>query len=144
LELRPLVEADADALLELREWFSASDIEALRARLRAWESRRSPDGSEQWLNWLVLDEDAEPAGWVQATIRADVALVAYAVLPQRRGEGIATEAVTSLTAWLHAEHPVVEANIADGNVASQHVARRCGFIRTNRVRGGEAVWVHTS
>ena len=120
----------------------APDLDALHARLRAWESRRSPDGSELWLNWLVLDQ--APAGWVQATILPDVALVAYAVLPARRGEGVATEAVTALVAWLHAEHPVVEANIAPDNVASQHVARRCGFVRTDRTRGGEAVWAHTS
>ena len=141
--LRPLVQADAEALLDLREWFGASDVNALRERLRHWESRRSPDGSEEWLNWLVLDDD-RAAGWVQATIREDVALVAYAVLPERRGEGVATEAVTALVAWLHADHPVVEANIADGNVASQHVARRCGFVRTDRTRGGETVWQHTA
>jgi RimJ/RimL family protein N-acetyltransferase len=144
LELRPLVEDDADALFELREWFNASDIEALRVRLRAWESRRSPDGFEQWLNWLVLDEDDEPTGWVQATIRADVALVAYAVLPARRGEGIATEVVVAVTSWLHEQHPVVEAHIADDNPASQAVAHRAGFVRTGRRRGGEAVWEHTS
>jgi RimJ/RimL family protein N-acetyltransferase len=136
------VENDAAALFELREWMSASDLEALRARLRAWESRRSPDGSEQWLNWIVLDN--EPAAWVQATIRPDAALVAYAVLPARRGEGIATEVVVAVTSWLHEQHPVVEAHIADDNLASQAVARRAGFVRTGRTSGGEAVWQHTS
>ena len=140
--MRPLVAGDAAALYDLREWLHAGDLDALRARLRAWETRRSPDGSEVWLNWLVLDD--APAGWVQATIRSDVALVAYAVRPARRGEGVATEAVTALVAWLHGEHAVVEANIADENLASQAVARRCGFVRTERMRGGEAVWSHTS
>jgi RimJ/RimL family protein N-acetyltransferase len=136
------VEDDAEALFELREWFNARDLGALRARLRAWESRRSPDGAAQWLNWLVLDE--EPAGWVQATISANVANVAYAVLPARRGEGVATEAVVAVTTWLHEQHPVVEAHIADDNLASQAVARRAGFVRTARTSGGEAVWQHTS
>jgi len=136
------VEEDATALYELRKWMNAADLDALRARLRAWESRRSPDGSEQWLNWLVLDE--EPAGWVQATIRDDVVLVAYAVLPARRGEGVATEAVETVTSWLHDHHPVVEAHIAGDNVASQAVARRAGFVRTDRTHAGEAVWEHTA
>jgi RimJ/RimL family protein N-acetyltransferase len=136
------VESDAAALFELREWMNAGDLDALRARLRAWESRRSPDGSEEWLNWIVLDD--EPAAWVQATIRRDAALVAYAVLPARRGEGIATEVVVAVTSWLHEQHPVVEANIADDNLASQAVARRAGFVRTDRTSGGEAVWQHTS
>jgi RimJ/RimL family protein N-acetyltransferase len=140
--LRPLVEDDAAALYELREWLNADDLETLRARLRAWESRRSPDGSEQWLNWLVLDE--EPVGWVQATISGDVAVIAYAVLPARRHEGVATEAVAAVTAWLHEEHPLVAAHIADDNMASQAVARRAGFVRTDRTRGGEALWEHTS
>lgn len=86
----------------------------------------------------------EPAGWVQATVRDDRALVAYAVLPAKRGHGVATEAVATLVAWLHEEHPVVEANIADDNRASQAVARRCGFTKTDRRRGGEAVWQHTA
>jgi RimJ/RimL family protein N-acetyltransferase len=130
---------------------NARDLDALRARLRAWESRRSPDGSEQWLNWIVVDDGAHAAegggsaaAWVQATIRPDAALVAYAVLPARRGEGIATEVVGAVTAWLHQTHPVVEANIADDNLASQAVARRAGFVRTARTSGGEAVWQHTS
>jgi GNAT superfamily N-acetyltransferase len=136
------VEDDAAALFELREWMNAGDLDALRARLRGWESRRSPDGTEQWLNWIVLDDEA--AAWVQATIRPDAALVAYAVLPARRGEGIATEVVGAVTAWLHETHPVVEAHIADDNLASQAVARRAGFVRTVRTSGGEAVWQHTS
>jgi RimJ/RimL family protein N-acetyltransferase len=136
------VEGDAAALFELREWMNAGDLDALRARLRGWESRRSADGSEEWLNWIVVDD--EPAGWVQATIRPDAALVAYAVLPARRGEGVATEAVVAVTTWLHERHPVVEVHIADDNLASQAVARRAGFVRTDRTSGGEAVWQHTS
>jgi RimJ/RimL family protein N-acetyltransferase len=139
----PLVENDAAALFELREWMNARDLDALRARLRAWESRRSRDGSEQWLNWIVVDDESA-AAWVQATIRPDAALVAYAVLPARRGQGVATEAVETVTSWLHQQHPVVEANIADDNLASQAVARRAGFVRTARTSGGEAVWQHTS
>ena len=142
--LRPLVEADAPALLELREWLNAGDLDAVRARLRGWESRVSPDGSERWLNWLVADDD--PAGWVQATVRGDAAEVAYAVLPQRRRQGVAVEAVTAVTAWLHegAGASVVEAHIADDNLASQAVARGAGFLRTDRTHVGEAVWEHTA
>ena len=88
--------------------------------------------------------DSGPAGWVQATIRDDEALVAYAVLPARRGAGVAAEAVSAVVAWLHEQCPVVYACIADDNPASQAVARRCGFVRTDRTRNGEAVWEHTA
>jgi RimJ/RimL family protein N-acetyltransferase len=137
------VEDDAAALLELRDWFGAADLDALRARLRGWESRHSPGGTERWLNWLVLD-DRGAVGWVQATIRRNEALVAYAVLPTRRGGGVATEVVSEVTSWLHEEHRVVTAHIADENVASQAVARRAGYVRTGRRRNREAVWEHTS
>ncbi len=144
--LRPLVEADAPALLELREWLNAGDLDAVRARLRGWESRTSPDGSERWLNWLIVDRDDDAAGWVQATVRGGAAEVAYAVVPQRRGQGVAVEAVTALTAWLHerAGARVVEAHVADDNLASQAVARGAGFLRTDRTHAGEAVWEHTA
>ena len=82
--LRPLVEDDAAALLELREWIAAGDLDALRARLRAvgvapLARRRRASGSTGWCS------TTRPAGWVQATIRPSAALVAYAVLPARRG-----------------------------------------------------------
>jgi RimJ/RimL family protein N-acetyltransferase len=144
--LRPLVEADAPALLELREWLNAADLDAVRARLRGWESRVSPDGSERWLNWLIVDREDAAAGWVQATVRGDAAEVAYAVLAQRRGQGVAVEAVTALTGWLHerAGAALVEAHVADDNPASQAVARGAGFRRTERMHAGEAVWEHTA
>jgi RimJ/RimL family protein N-acetyltransferase len=77
-------------------------------------------------------------------VENDAAVVAYAVLPARRGEGVATEALVAVTAWLHEEHPLVEAHIDDDNLASQAVARRAGFVRTERRSGGEAVWEHSA
>jgi ribosomal-protein-alanine N-acetyltransferase len=123
----------------------AADLDGLRARLRGWESRTSPDGAERWLNWLVC-EGGEPAAWVQATVAAGGAEVAYAVLPQRRRQGVAAEAIAGVTAWLHEEAGVatVEAHIADDNLASQAAARRAGFTRTARRQGGEAVWEHVA
>ena len=35
-------------------------------------SDRSPDGSEGWLNWIVVDAISDqPAGYLQVTIRSD-------------------------------------------------------------------------
>jgi len=143
--IRPLVEDDAPALLDLRDWIGAEDLAALRTRLRGWQSRVSPDGREGWLNWLVVGRDSgEPQGWIQATIREHCAKVAYAVLPASRGAGVAAEALGAVTAWLHedAGFAVVEADIDPDNHASQTVARRAGFVRTRRTIDGEAVWEH--
>jgi RimJ/RimL family protein N-acetyltransferase len=145
--LRALVEADALALLDLREWLRAAELDAPRGRLRGWESRVSPDGSEGWLSGRVVGrDDGAPRGWVQATVRAQSATVAYAVLPGRRGAGVGAEALAAVTAWLHGDAAiaVVQANIAPSNPASQGVARRAGFVRTERLREGEEVWEHGS
>ena len=47
---------------------------------RKLESRRSPDGSEQWLNWVLRAPDGALAGFVQATVLPTrSAWVAYVV-----------------------------------------------------------------
>jgi RimJ/RimL family protein N-acetyltransferase len=147
--LIPLVSADADDLVglldepELREWISVDDIGALRARFAAWESRRSPDGSEIWLNWVVRERrDGRALGWVQATVSGTEASVAYALLPAERGAGVASDALRALTRWLHHRLGVttLTAEIDDANAASARVAVAAGFERTARRAGDEVVW----
>jgi RimJ/RimL family protein N-acetyltransferase len=149
--LVPLRSVDADelaGLLEeahLREWLSAQDVRELRARFAAWESRRSPDDAELWLNWVVRDQRDERAlGWVQATVRGDAASVAYALLPAERGVGAASDAVRALVRWLHSRLGVrtVTAEIDEANAASARVAVASGFERTIRRAGDEVVWEH--
>ena len=149
LVLVPLREADADRLSGLladpvlREWLHAEDVDGLRDRFRRWESGSSPDGQESWLNWIVTSgDDARALGWAQATVSGGVAVIAYAILPDERGRGGATEAVRAVTRWLYEQPGVtsVEANIDPTNRASQSVAANAGFSRTGRVRGGEETW----
>ena len=53
-------------------------LEGLRERFARLESRRSADGTEQWLNWVVRLPTSELAGYVQATIHPDGrAAIAY-------------------------------------------------------------------
>jgi RimJ/RimL family protein N-acetyltransferase len=143
--------SDADelaGLLEepyLRESLGAEDVRDLRARFGAWESRRSPDDAELWLNWVVRERlDQRALGWVQATVRGDAASVAYALLPSERGAGVASDAVRALVRWLHDRLGVrtVTAEIDDANVASARVAVAAGFERTIHRAGDEVVWEH--
>jgi RimJ/RimL family protein N-acetyltransferase len=147
--LTPLLVADAAALAgllaepDLRRWLRADDIADLRTRFAAWEARRSPDGSELWLNWAVRARDGgRVLGWVQATVRGDAAVVGYATLPRERGAGAAGDALRALTGWLRERLDVasITAAIADANTASARVAGAAGFVRTGRRAGGEAVW----
>ena len=148
--LEPLVAGHAPELAGLlevppvREWLGVADVDGLRERFARWETRRSPDGAEEWLNWVIRDRaDGRALGWAQATVRGTRASVAYAVLPDARGRGAASDAVRTLVRLLRergAEE--VRALIAADNLASQHVARAAGLVETEaRADDGEVVWI---
>jgi RimJ/RimL family protein N-acetyltransferase len=149
--LVPLRASDADELVglleeeQLRSWLRASDVSGLRDRFAAWETRRSPDGEELWLNWVVRGREGGRAlGWVQATVRGASASVAYALLPAERGAGAASDAVRALVRWLREQLAVsvVTAEIDDANEASVRVAVAAGFERTIHRAGEDFVWEH--
>ena len=150
-QLVPLRASDADELAgllqeeQMRSWLRAGDVAELRDRFAAWETRRSPDGEEQWLNWVVRErDDGRALGWVQATVRGASASVAYALLPAERGAGLASEAVRALVRWLRERLAVtmVTAEIDDANAASVRVAVSAGFERTIHRSGEDFVWEH--
>lgn len=150
IALVALRETHADALVALlsepllRQWLRAENLVQLRERFKSWEVRRSPDGAEQWLNWMVLSRgDERPLGWVQVTIRDHCASIAYAVLPDERGHGVAVEAVTLVTRRLQRDFDIatIEAEIDPANTPSEVVAARAGFGRTDRVCDAENVWI---
>jgi RimJ/RimL family protein N-acetyltransferase len=143
--------SDADELAglldeaDLREWLRAYDVGELRDRFAGWETRRSPDGDELWLNWIVRERgDQRAVGWVQATVRGTSASVAYALLPAERGAGAASDAVRALVRWLRGRLAVtvVTAEIDESNSASARVAVAAGFERTIHRAGDEVVWEH--
>jgi RimJ/RimL family protein N-acetyltransferase len=147
--LAPLRATDAEDLVgllaesELRVWLRARDVDQLRERFEGWEVRRSPDGREAWLNWIVRSaEDGRALGWTQATVAEGAAQVGYAVLPDERGRGYATEALKAMMSELRDELGVVffEAHIDEANVGSQKVAAAAGLQRTDRTVRGESVW----
>jgi RimJ/RimL family protein N-acetyltransferase len=149
LVLVPLRAADAEELAglldeaPLREWLRADDVGELRARFAGWETRASPDGTEQWLNWIVrAADDRRALGWVQATVRGESASVAYALLPAARGGGAASESLRALIPWLRSQLGVtaLTALIDHANVASGRVAAAAGFEPTDRRSDGEIVW----
>jgi RimJ/RimL family protein N-acetyltransferase len=139
LELRPLVADDAEDLAELASFLGEADAAGLRARFRRWESRKSPDGWQTWLNWAVrrLDDGAAVA-WVQATMTGDSAEVAYATLPSQRCRGYCAEAVRAVVGWL--DMASVEAHIDPSNEASAGVARALGMSATEETHDGDVVW----
>ena len=111
---------------------SLEHLEGVYTRL---EARRSPDGREQWLNWIVFRVEApaqpvRPLGVVQATVLSGGrAWVAYELAAAHRGRGYALEAVQAMLADLAASFDVqhFQATVEAGNERSIHLLRRLGF-----------------
>lgn len=155
LLLAPMTESDAAALHELRVLDSdapADDgpdvsLQRVRARIRRWERRRSPDGAEVWLNWtLRLKPDQTVVGRMQATVTECHADIAWVIGPHFRNQGYATEAARCIAAWLLGffNPREVRATIHPENTASQRVAANVGMRRTGeRTSDGEEVWTRS-
>lgn len=109
-------------------------LEWLRTRYTKLESRRSADGREQWLNWVVRllggHGSGELIGYVQATVRADgSALIAYEFASAYWGRGLASQAVTAMLAELASHYQMREfwALLKRKNNRSMRLLERLGF-----------------
>lgn len=71
--------------------------EWLESRFRRLESRRSADGIELWLNWVIRLPSGALGGYVQATVLPEsVAYVAYEVASRFWRQGIGSAAVSAV------------------------------------------------
>ena len=69
----------------------------LRERYSKLETRRSGDGTEHWLNWIVRIAPGEAIGYVQASVEpGGRAFVAYVLASRWWGQGLAFEAVQAM------------------------------------------------
>ena len=158
VRLEPLVAAHAKALhaglCDPRLYAYTDDgppenLEALEARYRRLESRRSPRGDEQWLNWAVWDVDGGAyVGYVQATVGADgVAHVAYVLFVAAWGRGLGTAAVAAMLDVLRERHGAraYAARIDARNAPSIALVERLGFRARERALpsdSGDRLFVH--
>ena len=103
---------------------------ALRARLLRLEARRSPDGSEQWLNWVVRDPAGTVVGYVQATVTPDrSAEIAYVIGRAHWRRGYAVAACRAMLAELAETYGVARVTVTldPANAASLALARKLGL-----------------
>ena len=97
----------SDAAIYKYENEPPASVEWLRNRYRQLEIRRSPDGNQQWLNWVVRLSDSKLAGYVQATVGVDGNCdIAYVFASAYWGKGYATKSVESMIAALIDEYSV--------------------------------------
>lgn len=72
-------------------------LEWLRERYEKLETRRSADGTQHWLNWVIRVPTSELIGYVQATVHPDGrAAIAYELGSRWWGRGLAAAAVRAM------------------------------------------------
>ncbi|MEV0369245.1 GNAT family N-acetyltransferase [Streptomyces sp. NPDC050636] len=117
--------------------------DGLRARYRRLLAG-SPDPAVTWCNWaLRLRAENRLTGYVQATIAAGEAEIAWVVGTPWQRRGLAAEAVTELVGHLLADpSPVaaVLAHIHPEHRASAAVATAAGLRATEARQDGEVRW----
>jgi RimJ/RimL family protein N-acetyltransferase len=153
LRLVPLAVADAAEMVDVLSGEAlyaytgeaAPGLDELRARYARQVAGPSPDGREEWRNWILRREPGgEAVGYVQATITGGWrrAEIAWVVGLRWQGQGYATEAARALVGWLDARGVrVIQAHIHPEHAASAAVARRAGLRPSGVVTGGEQLWL---
>ena len=152
LRLTPVMGTHADAMFtvllddNLYKYTGGSPPQSI-ADIERWlialESRKSPEGDELWLTWLIFVAESDLAiGYVQATVGKSKADIAWLVGSQWQGIGYASEAATTLTSWLVTSDVAdISAHIHPKHIASQLVAKAAGLHNSGHIEDGEEVWL---
>ena len=139
LTLEPLRASHAEAMFEVLsdqaiyqylDYSPPASAEHLRNVYARLEGRRSPDGSEAWLNWVIRPCDQPLAGYVQATVALDQsASVAYVLGSKYWGLGYAQRAMQAMLEHLTAAYSVDRyfATVEVENQRSIRLLERLGF-----------------
>lgn len=111
----------------------------LRADVSAQRAHNLFRGRGERFLWIV-ELDGVPAGWITLVVanwEHGLAEIGYALSSDYQGQGVMTEALTQLLPDLFLRAPLerVEARCAMGNVASQRVLEKLGFVREGVLRG---------
>ena len=114
-----------------------SSEEWLKTRLARLESRRSSDGKEHWLNWVIRLPTGCLAGYVQATVVEDgTAYVAYEINSEYWRKGIGSCTVLAMLQELEAQYDVIEfvAVLKAKNYRSKALLLKLGFSAADPVQ----------
>lgn len=145
VRLEPLLRGHAEemfAVLAAPEIYAFLDepgplpLEQLHERYRKLETRRSSDGTQQWLNWVIrLEATGQCAGFVQATVHSDAtAGFAFVLAPEFWGRGIAHAACVAAIELLRGVYDVraLYATADARNARSINLLLRLGFAPLDR------------
>mgnify|MGYP003575606013 CR=1 FL=1 len=117
-------------------------VPSLAERFARLESRVSPDGAEQWLNWVIRVPSGPLAGYVQATIVRDrTAHIAYELASKFWRQGIGSAAVRGMLNELAVNYGVLSclATLKERNYRSFSLLESLGFERSGSTKSDELV-----
>lgn len=150
LVLEPITEKHAK---ELVEFFSDNELhhfvpfepptlEQQTKRCIQWAKRRSPDGTEIWLNWAARDnQSGKIAAHIQAGVKEDgIASIGYVVGRKFQRIGIATECLEALFKYLRDSLCVHEVRVWSDtrNEASHRLAKKMGMIQIELIKNADS------
>lgn len=108
----------------------------LEDRYRRYETGLSPDGSERWLNWIIMPHAGDAcAGFMQVSVLADgTGDFGYILGPAFWGKGLAFDAASAVIGVLQDEYAVhsLYATADRHNARSIRLLERLGFQRIDR------------
>ena len=116
-------------------------VDILETQYRRWEARRSPDGTQTWLNWAARLRGGDYVGWLQATIyenrRADLA---YLVFIAHQRQGFALEACRAVVSHVCSEYDAgsIRATIDPNNSASIALAKKLDLTQSGN--NAHSIW----
>ena len=115
--------------------------DALQKRYDFLEGGRSPDGKEQWLNWVgFLRDSMTPIGTFQATLpKGKGGAFAYVVFPSFWRQGYAREMTARVISHLFEAHgmPSLFAEIDTRNIGSIRLVESLGLTRIATTQGAD-------
>jgi RimJ/RimL family protein N-acetyltransferase len=148
--LEPQVAAHAPEMFAVLSDPAIYEFENAPPKSEAWlterfsrlESRVSPDGAEQWLNWVIRLPSGVLAGYVQATIARDrTAHIAYELASKFWRQGIGSAAVGGMLEELVASYGVCTcaATLKERNYRSFALLQSLGFERSGSSNSAELI-----
>jgi len=155
LELQPLELKHADKLFELFQnwelhqfiWTEPpKDLNQFKSKIEFQEKRLSPDGTQDWLNWIGIDPSTQAiVSKVEITVmRAEkIAYLAYYTFPPFQRQGFARESCAAVIEHLFQERGIEKViiemdvlNTASAKLAESLGARRVSFTPAAQVIRG--------
>ena len=139
--------AEKEDLPLLLEWRNSLEFEgrfnpvAVQVSQAEFEKKYYSRGPDE-IRFLIQKKDGSKIGHIGTHLFGGILEIGYAIAPEERGRGYATESVKIIVDYLFLSRNIVRIGSATHvqNKASQKVLEKAGFTREGTERRGTFVW----